>query len=149
MVLIASATSVPTNQGRWLRSISTSGAPLQEFLSLLGRVLHLHQVREELARIYAMRRVVRTRVHTVRLVILGTQVAGGGLGFDFGDLASQAGGVLGGDIERLHVDVAVGAVVGAQAAADAPVFDDDLQAVAPPDGPNGTAHHAERVFAVP
>ena len=45
----------------------------------------------------------------------------------------------------MHVDVAVGTVVGAQAAADAPVFDDDLQRVAPPDRADRTADHAERV----
>src|SRR3954453_10071665 len=49
----------------------------------------------------------------------------------------------------LKVDVAVGTIVGAHAAADAPVFDDDFQRALAPDGAHRTADHAKRVAALP
>ena len=50
--------------------------------------------------------------------------------------------------ERMQVDVAVGAVVRAQAAADAPVFDDDLERVAAADRADRAADHAQRIAAL-
>ena len=50
--------------------------------------------------------------------------------------------------ERMHVDIAVRAVLGAQAAADAPVLDDHFQRIAPPDGAHRAAHHAQRIAAL-
>ena len=49
-------------------------------------------------------------------------------------------GIVDGHFERMQLDVAVGAVLGAQAAADAPVLDDDFERIAragssPPDNP--------------
>src|SRR5207247_2631806 len=51
--------------------------------------------------------------------------------------------------ERVHVDVAVGTVLGALAAADAPVLDDDLARLAPADRADRAADHAVRVEARP
>ncbi len=42
-----------------------------------------------------------------------------------------------------------GTIVGAQAAADAPVFDNDFQRIAPPDRADGAADHAEWIAALP
>ena len=49
----------------------------------------------------------------------------------------------------MQVDVAVRAVLGAQAAADAPVLDDHFERIAAADGAHRTAHHAQRIAAMP
>ena len=80
----------------------------------------------------AMRRIVRARVHAARLGVLHAQVA-----------TRRLLPVT----ERMQVQVAVRAVADAEAAADAPVLDDDLHRAAPADRPDRTAHHAERIPA--
>src|SRR6266403_1690288 len=47
--------------------------------------------------------------------------------------------------EGMQIDVPIGTVGGAKAAADAPVFDDYLERVAPPDGADRASDHAERI----
>ena len=47
--------------------------------------------------------------------------------------------------ERMQINISVGTVGGAKAAADAPVFDDYLERVAPPDGADRASDHAERI----
>ena len=47
--------------------------------------------------------------------------------------------------EGMQIDIPVGTVGGAKAAADAPVFDDYLERVAPPDGADRASDHAERI----
>ena len=90
-----------------------------------------------------------TRVDAARLLVLHAQVAAGRL------LPRRtrscrdgcAGSALV-DLERVHVQVAVGTVARAQAAADAPVLDDDLERVAPADRADRTADHAQRIAAL-
>src|SRR5207253_2893765 len=47
------------------------------------------------------------------------------------------------------VDVAVWTVLGTEAAADAPVLDNDFERIAASDGADRAAHHAQRIAAVP
>jgi hypothetical protein len=49
----------------------------------------------------------------------------------------------------MQIDISVGTVGGAKTAANAPVFDDYLQCIAPPDGAHGASDHAERVATLP
>ena len=51
--------------------------------------------------------------------------------------------------ERMKVDISVRAIFRAQAAPDAPILNDDLQRIAPADRSDGTAHHAQRIAALP
>src|SRR5205823_4894606 len=53
------------------------------------------------------------------------------------------------DADVVHLDGAVRALPGAQLAADAPVFDDDLAVVAAVDGADRAAAHADGVQAGP
>ena len=46
------------------------------------------------------------------------------------------------DLERMHVDIAVGTKLGAFAAADAPIFDDDLEIFFAADGADRALRHA-------
>src|SRR5262249_15031193 len=86
---------------------------------------------------------MRTRVHTGRLPEPGRKIAGGSLGPDHRSRRAPWNLRRAGfDGERMHVDVAVGALLGAPPAADAPVFDDDLQRVLPPDRAYGADDHA-------
>src|SRR5262249_53675921 len=75
-------------------------------------------------------------------------VAGSGLLLDHGFLAAGVFGIVGEYFEGMQVDVAVRAVAGAQAAADAPVFDDDFERIAAAGGADRTADHAERTKAI-
>ena len=89
-----------------------------------------------------MSRVVRTGIYTIGLIVIGTKIAGRRLGFDFCNFPRRIRGVLGRHLEGVHVDISVGTIVGAQAAADAPVLDGNLQAVAAADGPYRASDHA-------
>src|SRR6185295_15515195 len=112
---MASAMRQPMIQPRWVRSISIAG----ERASLRDP--------EELGGLDALERVVWAGVHAGRLVVLPAQVAGGRLLAHHRLLLARPVGIVALDHERVEVDVAVRALGGAQAAADAPVLDDDLE----------------------
>src|SRR5215470_14833221 len=103
---------------------------------------------KELARIYAVRSVVRAGVDTTWLFQVRAKVAGSGFLLDHGFLATRTFRIVGEDFEWVQVDIAVGAITRAQAAADAPVLDDDFQRIAAANGTDGTADHAERIAAL-
>src|SRR5690349_20309742 len=109
-------TMLAATQRRWLESIS------------IGRARSAVDP-EELHRLDPLEGVVRTGVDAGGLVVLATEVAGGGLLADLGLHHARVLGILGDDLERVQVDVAVGALGGAEPAADAPVLDDDLERV--------------------
>ncbi len=102
---------------------------------------------EERQRLDADGGVVRARVHARRFLELPTQIAGRRLLADDGLLAARLQLVVGGDREGVHVDVPVGTALGAQAAADAPILDEDLERVATADRAHRAADHAERIAA--
>src|ERR1039458_5543088 len=91
-----------------------------------------------------MRRVVRTRVHAARLVIVQAEVAGGGFALHLCDLAARPGKIFDLDLERMHIDMSVGTVAGAHSATNTPILDGHLEAVLAPDRSHRTADHAKR-----
>ena len=74
-----------------------------------------------------MRGIVRARVDATWLRMLGAKIAGGRFFLDNGLLVPRMFVIIGLRAERMHIDISVGAILGAQTAADAPVFDDDFQ----------------------
>ena len=95
-----------------------------------------------------MRGVVRARVNATRFRMIGAEIAGSGFLPYHRHLAPRCSGIIGFDGKRVQINVAVRAVFRAQAAADAPVFNDDFQRIAPADGADRTADHAKRVAAL-
>ena len=99
---------------------------------------------------HAMRGVVRAGVHAARLFLVVAQIAGSGLadyaGFFGAFLAGGENGQLVAhravDAELVQVDVAVRTIVGAESAADAPIFDDDFERILAANGAHRTADHA-------
>src|SRR5687768_3109441 len=101
---------------------------------------------EELQRLDAMERVVRAGIHARGLRVVAAEIARRGLLADHRLAPAGVLGILALHGERVQVDVAVRALVGAEAAADAPVLDDDLERVLmAADRADRAAHHAERV----
>src|SRR5690242_7436687 len=92
--------------------------------------------------------VMGTGVNAAGLLLVRAEIARCGLGVHLWNLFARMSDVLHGNVERMHVDVAVWAVVGAKTAADAPVFDNDFQAVSATDGADRAADHAKRIFTV-
>ena len=104
--------------------------------------MHAGQVaREEGLRLHANGGIVRAGAHAVGLGEFGAQIADHGFGARLRLLLAVRIGHL------HHVDVAVGAIGGAVAAADAPVLDHDIQRVLAADGAHRAARHAQRVHA--
>src|SRR5258707_1063497 len=103
---------------------------------------------EEFSRIDAMRCVVRARVDAARFFQVRAEIAGGCFLLDDGFFPAGVLGIVREHLERVQVDVAVGAIARAEAAPDAPVFDNDFKGIAAADGADGAADHAERVAAL-
>ena len=92
--------------------------------------------------------VVRAGIDATGLGVIGAKIARRGFLLYDRSRASRRfriGQIHG---ERMHVDVSVGAIVGAQAASDAPVLNDDFQRIAPANRADRAADHAQRVAAL-
>ena len=74
-----------------------------------------------------MCRVMRACVDTVGFIVIRTEVASRGLGAYLGDFSAGTCGIVGLHLEGMHVDISIGTIVGAQAAADAPVLNCDFE----------------------
>src|SRR5450432_3069750 len=107
-------------QWRWLASMRIR----QGSLSIAGRLAN--RVGEKCFGIDAMSGVVRTGVDATGLFQIGAQIARGGFLFHDGFAAAGMVRVFVHDLERMQIDIAVGAISRAQAATDTPVFDDDF-----------------------
>src|SRR5579883_197119 len=103
---------------------------------------------EELTWLYAMGGVMRAGVDAARLLQMGAQIARGRFLFNGSFFASRMIRILGHDFEGMQVDVAVRTIARAEAAADAPVFNNHFQRIAPANGADWAANHAERVAAL-
>ena len=103
---------------------------------------------EKLARLDAMRGVVRAGVDAAGFFEVCAEVARSGFLLDGGFFAAGMLGIFGQDLEGMKIDVAVRTVARAKAAADAPIFDDDFQRIAAANGADGAANHAEWVAAL-
>src|SRR3974390_3186202 len=89
---------------------------------------------KERAWVHAMCRVVRAGIDATRLFQVRAKIAGRGFLFDDGFLPPHLLGIVGHHFEGMKVDVAVGTITRAKAAADAPVFDDHFERMAAADG---------------
>src|SRR5437867_576315 len=107
----------------------------------------LHQL-QQLAAFHTVSGVVRAGVDAAGLAVHGdAQVAHGRLLLLHRHHAPGAVVTL--LHELVHVDIAVGAILGAVATADAPILDDDLARVPAVDGIDRAADHAVRIEARP
>ena len=95
-----------------------------------------------------MGRVMRTGIDATGFRMVVAKVARSRLQLDGCNLPSRTGGISDFHRERLHINVAVGTIIGALTTANAPVFDNHLQRVTPANGAYGTAHHAEWIAAL-
>src|SRR5438105_14166073 len=135
---------------RVVRLVARRGRPgLADEFALRG-----DRVPDKSLRINALGGVVRTGVNAARRGKLRAQVAG--IRLVSGDLLLldlhlRRRALLAFDLglhffhhfERLHVDVAVGAKLGAFAATDAPVFDNDFEIFLSPDRTDRALRHAK------
>src|SRR3974377_2185953 len=103
---------------------------------------------EEFARVDAVCGIMRARVDAAGFLQVGAKVARGGFLLDDGFFAAWIFEVVDANLEWMKIDVAVGAVARAKAAADAPIFDDDFERIAPADSADGAADHTERIAAL-
>src|SRR5438477_7605181 len=111
-----------------------------------GRLLRQSQlVGEECERLDAHRGVVWARVDARGLREIPAQITRGRLLVDHGFHAARTGLVRSLRLERVDVDVAVRTALRAETAADAPVFDDDLERIAAADRTHRATDHAQRV----
>jgi len=92
--------------------------------------------------------IMRASVDATGFFQIGAEIAARSFLLDGGFLAAGVLRVVGHDFERMQIDVAVRAVAGAKAAADAPVFNDDFERIAAANGAHRAADHAERVPAL-
>src|SRR5713226_4567667 len=95
-----------------------------------------------------MRGVVGTGVDATWFFQVRAEIARSSLLLDGRFLAAGALRIVNHHFERMQIDVAVGAILGAEAAADAPIFDDDFERIPPSNRTDGAADHAERVAAL-
>src|SRR5208282_4403308 len=121
--------------GRCVESMSTLSVLLQ------GDGLARGEMSKELARVDAMGGVVRTSIDTARLIVVHAEIAGSRLALRLRDLAPGLGEIFSLHLERVHVDIPVGAVAGAQSTSYAPVLNHHLQAALTADRPYRTPDH--------
>lgn len=95
-----------------------------------------------------MRGIVRTGVYAAGFGMIVAEVAGRSLDPGAGNFPARVLGIVEFDWEWVQVDVAVGTIVGAQAASDAPIFDDHFERVSAADGAHGASDHAQRITAL-
>src|SRR5260370_24319536 len=103
---------------------------------------------EKCPRIDAMRGVVRARVDAARFFQVRAKIARSSFLSDGRFLSAAPLEIVNHHFERMQIYIAVGTILRAQAAADAPIFDNDFQRIAPSNRTDGAADHAERVAAL-
>src|SRR4051812_32907989 len=117
--------------------------------SALVRVILRQDLREELVGAHADGSIVRTRVNTTWLGKIMAQVARCSFVYHVRLLRNPFLVEAGHHRKFLQIDVAVRAAFDTRSAANAPIFNDDFQRSFAADGADGTAHHAQRIAAVP
>ena len=96
-----------------------------------------------------MRGVVRTGIDATRFGVIVAKIARSRFHLHGGHFASGVRRIIQLYRERVHVDVPVRTVAGAQSTANTPVFDNDFERIAPANGADRTAHHAKRIATLP
>lgn len=74
--------------------------------------------------------------------MIQAQITRGGFELLARDSSTRVGGIIQFNGERVHIDIPVRTIVGALAAADAPILNDHLERIAPANGADRAAHHA-------
>src|SRR6202040_2095038 len=108
----------------------------------------LQQASKEFSRLHSVSRVVRTSVDAAWLRKVGTKIARRRLLLHHGLLPGLRVGQIRRYVERMHVDIAVRAIFSAEAAADAPIFDDYFQRIPASDRSHRATDHAKRIEAL-
>src|SRR5229473_423033 len=101
------------------------------------------------ARVDAMRGVVRAGVDAARFFQVRAEIARSRFLLDRRLLVPGSLRIVDHHFEGVQIDVAVRTVLRAEAAADAPILDDDFQRIAPSNRTDRTADHAEWIAALP
>src|ERR1700722_4640538 len=99
--------------------------------------------------VHAVRRIVRARVNAAGLFQMCAQIAGSSLLLHHRFLSPRTLQVFDHDFERMQINISIRAVPRAQPATDAPILDNHLERVPPPDRSYWTTDHAKRVAALP
>jgi hypothetical protein len=77
------------------------------------------------------------------------QIAGCCFLFDGRFFAAWTFGIIGHHFEWMEIDISVRTIARAESAADAPIFDDDFERIAPSNRADRTSNHAQRIAALP
>src|SRR5690242_12760584 len=77
--------------------------------------------------VHAMRGIMRTGVNAAWFLEVRAKIAGSCFLLDDRLLAAGILGIVSQDLKRMQIDIAVGTIARAEAAADAPILDDDLE----------------------
>src|SRR5208282_4918080 len=111
--------------------------------------LSLEQAAEKFQRVYAMRRIVRASIHATWFLMAQAEIARSSFHLHAGDCSSRIRQVFQLDREGMHIDISVRTIVCALATTNAPVLDDHLERIAAANRSDRTAHHAQRIAALP
>src|SRR5260370_39932305 len=99
---------------------------------------------EKCPRINAMRGVVRARVDAALSFQVRAKIARSSFLSAGRFVAAAPLRIVNHHFERMQIYIAVGTILRTQAAADAPIFNNDFQRIAPSNRTDGAADHAER-----
>ena len=91
---------------------------------------------------------MRTSIDATWLLVFSAQIARGGFLFHHGFFSPWVFRIIRHHLKRMEVDIAIRAILRAESAAHAPIFDHDLERIPASYGAHRAAHHAKRVFAL-
>src|ERR1700686_2798525 len=105
-------------------------------------------VGEKCAGIDTVRGVVRTGVNATRFFQVRAEIARSSFLLDRRLLAASSLRIVNHHFEGVQIDVAVRTILRAEAAADAPILDDDFERISPANRADGAADHTKRAAAL-
>src|SRR5260370_7624647 len=108
----------------------------------------VEEVCKKCAPVDAVRGIVRAGVDAAGFFQVRAKIARSSLLLDRRLLAAGSLRIVNHHFEWMQIDVAVGTILRAQAAADAPIFDDDFERIAPANRTDRAADHTKRVAAL-
>src|SRR5260370_2878774 len=103
---------------------------------------------EKGARVHTVCGVVGAGINTTGLFQVRAQIARSRFLLDDSFFEPGSFRIVDHHFERMQMDIAVGAILRAKAAPDAPILDDDFERIASSNRADGTADHAQRVAAL-
>ena len=105
-------------------------------------------VGEKCARVNAVRGIVRAGVDAAWFFQVRAEIARSSFLLDHRLLAASSFRIVNHHFEWVQIDVAVRTILRAEAAADAPILDDDFERITPANRTHGAADHAQWVAAL-